>query len=398
MPRKMLLLIGAGKMGVGYLHAAARLGIDVRLVERPIFVDRSAALAQRVVGSASTLHESWYAGALEVLDGDRPDAIVAFSESHVLPAALLQDAFALPGPGMHASVICRDKALQRALFAASRVAQPDFMLVPQLADAGDWVRDRFPVVVKPLGLSGSAGVEALPGMDSFRDAARRRDREGALLVERLIEGQEFSAECLVRDGEVLFTNITVKDTTGEPYFVETCHRPGYRFGAQRALVDAFVRGVLAALRMRTGITHLEFRMTEAGPVLMEVAVRTPGDYIMDAMDLTWGCDVFEAVIELALGHPADLPGRDAAPSASAGVRFVTAPPGRVVRVTGRDLVEAHPAVVRCVLDCEVGDEIRSVHSPVSRVAHVLVRGKDEPERDAALEYAATSLRIDTVPF
>ena len=97
-------------------------------------------------------------------------------------------------------------------------------------------------------------------------------------------------------------NFTANKTACAPYFVEVAHRCGHRFTdvELRRKADALVDGVVHALGMRTGIVHLEFRVDAHGPVVMEVAVRTPGDYIMELLRMTYGFDPYSVAIALAL--------------------------------------------------------------------------------------------------
>ncbi|WP_136520698.1 ATP-grasp domain-containing protein [Cellulomonas telluris] len=386
-----LLLVGAGKMGARYLDAGRALGARVRVVDFPTFVERSRAVADVVTAPATLLDESWYAAALELVGDEPPAGVVGFSEPQVLAAALLQDAFGLPGPGLHAAVVSRNKALQRAVFGAAGVAQPEHVLVPEAGEAAAWAADRFPVVLKPVGEYGSVGVELVRDAAGLRGAAARRRDAGRVLVERAVTGPEFSVEVLVRDGTVLFTNVTAKDTTGPPTFVEVCHRPGHRFPApERHAVDDFVATVLRALRMRTGIAHVELRMTSVEgtdvrrPVLMEVAVRTPGDFIMDAVGATWGFDPFEAVAALALGLEPRVPLPGTAPVAAAASRFLLTPAGVLRRVEGLEAVRADPYVRRVVVTRAPGDRVTASRSSLDRAGHVLVVAPDADMREASL--------------
>jgi biotin carboxylase len=398
-PGAPLLLVGAGKMGLGYISAATRLGVPVRLAEYAALADRSRPLVERVVAVDSMLEESWYAGALAALEAERPGGVVAYAEPHVLAAALLADAYGVPGPGLHAAVVSRDKALQRALFGRAGIPQPEYRLWDRLADAAVWAAERFPVVVKPLKEAGSIGVELIAGAAAWSAAVQRRGEAGPVLVEQAVDGPEFSVECLVREAEVLFTNVTAKQTTGPPHFIEVCHLPGHRFAspAEQDATASFTTAVLRAIRMVTGIAHLEFRLTASGPVLMEIAVRTPGDYLMEAISCTWDFDLFEAVISLAVGRSPRLPVPGRGPVRAAASRFLFADPGRVTEITGQSDVEEHPAVLRCVLDHGIGDEVKPVRSSLDRAGHVLIQGADPGQRDAALDVIDTRLRIHTEP-
>jgi biotin carboxylase len=404
MTGELLLLVGAGKMGADYLRAGRERGARLRVAEFPAFVERTSQVAERVEVPATMLEESWYAAALRALDGERPGAVVAFSEPHVLGAALLQEMFGVPGPGLHAAVVSRDKALQRAVFDDAGVPQPEWTLVSDVRDATGWAADRFPVVVKPVGESGSIGVALVADAAGWDATVTDRTGRGRVLVEEAVDGPEFSVECLVRDGMVLFSNVTAKETTGPPHFVEACHRPGRQFDPDdRETVDGFVRTVLSALRMRTGIAHLEFRAVARPsprgrpwvPVLMEVAVRTPGDYIMEAVSMTWGTDLFGGVVDLALGRDPLVPPPGSVPGAAAASAFLFLDRAGVVRaVEGVDLVRAHPHVVRCTVNYAPGDRVDRATSSMNRAGHVLVAAPDARARDDALAFARDRIRFD----
>ncbi|MGL4175500.1 MAG: ATP-grasp domain-containing protein [Dermatophilaceae bacterium] len=299
---------------------------------------------------------------------------------------------------MHAATVSRNKALQRAVFAATGVAQPEHTLVPDVGSGADWAEGRFPVVLKPVGEFGSIGVELVADQGQLQQAAARRSDHGRVLVEEVVDGPEFSAECLVRDGHVLFTNITAKETTGPPFFVEVCHRPGHRFAfpEEQESVGAFVVDVVRELRMRTGIVHLEFRVVSGrGPVLIEVAVRTPGDFIMDVVSATWGFDMFDAVLGLSLGEEVDLPGPADEPVQYAASRFLLADPGMLESIDGLDEIRSHPEVVRCVLNLAVGDHVPAGRSSMDRAGHALVVGADRSARDLALEAVPRTVSLVT---
>ena len=391
---KEILIVGVGVMGRPYLDAAAALGCRIRAVEAgPATGDRPDVDVQSYYVD-NVLDESWLHGVMNAVTDRIPDGILAFAEPNVISGALAQERFGLPGPSLHAAVISRNKALQRSCFDACGVSQPEFKLAAGLAEAREWMTARLPVVVKPLTLAGSQGVELITDAAQVDEVIERRGAEGKILIERAVSGPEYSWEALVRDGEVLFENFTEKETTTPPYFVELTHRCGHRFTdpAVAAQVGVLTRGVLDALGMRTGLVHLEFRVSPDGPVLMEVAVRTPGDYLADAIGLTYGFDLYQAVVRLTLGLPLeDLVNTE--PVSYAATCFPTCEPGTIREISGVDEVLAHPAVVRVALRKKVGDVVHPLISSSQRLGHVLVRASSPEEREEALEYVHKTLRI-----
>jgi cysteine synthase A len=389
-----LMLIGVGRMGRPYVAAAQRLGLQVRAVEAAARVDAIANDVQAVHACRGELDELWVEAANAALLAGTPDGIVAFSEPHVMAAALLQDTLDLPGPSLHAAVLSRNKALQRGRFAAHGVRQPEYLVTDDLEAAADWAAERFPVVVKPLSSAGSAGVELVGDMDAYRELAVRRAGERPLLVETAVDGPEYSWEALVLDGEVWFSNTTAKETTGPPNFVEVAHRTAVELPAEAAAqVDELTNRVLSGLGMRTGLVHLEFRLSAEGPTLMEVAVRMPGDFLMAPLGLTYGVDWFELMVRAALSLP--LPDSPSGPVRYAASYLPVAAPGVVTQIRGLADVKAHPCFVHGDVRVTEGDEVEPIRSSIQRVGHVVLAADSREELEAALAYVRETLVVST---
>jgi biotin carboxylase len=391
-----LLLLGAGYMGMRYLDAARRIGVRVRLVETAAHAQRLRHTVEEAHVVSGAAEEAWAQAAYALALERAPDGLLAFNEPQVIAAALVQDRLGLPGPSLHAAIVSRNKALQRACFGARDIPQPDYLVTEDLSGAADWAHARLPVVVKPLTGAGSAGVELIPDAAAYEAVVANRQGAGKVLLETAVPGPEFSWEALLHEGTVRFGNLTQKVTTGPPQFVELGHRVGHAIGAPdlAAQVDDFVLAVVAALGMRDGIVHLEFRLTPTGPVLIEIAVRTPGDYLMDAISLAYGWDLYEAVVRVALGMRPQAPVPDR-PTAIAEIQMIVGSPGRLTGLAGLDVVREHPQVVRVQLRREVGDIVPPLHSSDDRVGHVLMCAPSAAELDATASFVRTTLRVIT---
>lgn len=399
---KRLALVGVGFMGRPYLEAARDLGFGVHVVETEAWsgevpdgveVHRVPDLGQ----DGWAVDELWAVGGYAVAAASPVDGVLAFSEPHVLGAAVVGDRLGLPGPSLHASTLSRNKALQRACFAANGLPQPEFHVVAGHDRAVEWARPRLPVVVKPFSSFGSTGVQLVSEVDELRAvlAARRTER---LLVEQAVKGPEFSWEGFTRDGEVLFGNITAKETTGPPHFVEVAHRAGHRFDdpeTERA-VRELTEGVVRSAGVRTGLVHLEFRLTERGPAIMEVAVRTPGDFILDLVAASYRFDPYRAAVQLAMGVPPELPASPE-PVSYAAAWFPICAPGTVVDISGLDEVKAHPMVTRAGLAVSVGDVVAPLRSSDQRAGFVLVDAPSPEDREQTLKTVRELLRVTTAP-
>lgn len=397
MTSRTLLLVGAGIMGRPYIRAARRLGYRLVLVEGAARAADIRDEVDELYVTSGELEEAWTAAALAAVRNQVPDGVLAFAEPQVIAAALVQERLGLPGPSLHAAVVSRNKALQRAVFASDGIPQPEHLLVRDLADAADWAASRYPVIVKPLNQSGSRGISAVHCAAEF--SALASATTGPRLVETIEHGPEYSWEALLHKGRIVFDNLTAKQTTGSPRYVETQHLAAADVPAhQESSVRDTCERVVSAIGASDGLVHLEFRLTDNGPRVMEVAVRTPGDYIMEMLSLTYGRDLFEAVVRVAMSGEAEpqAAGPQAAgPQAYAGVWLPIAPPGRLRAVAGLDRVRAHPHVAAADIWYRPGDVVPALASSSDRAGYVLVSASTTADRDSALAFARDCLRIET---
>jgi biotin carboxylase len=391
---RTLLLVGVGRMGRPYLAAARRLGLRIHAVETAARAESIADQVDQMTLCRGDSDELWGEAAWAAVAQARPDGVVAFSEPQVLAAAMIADELGLPGPSLRAATISRNKALQRGRFAAAGIRQPAYLVTDRLAEASEWAAAHLPVVVKPLSSAGSAGVELVPDAAGFAEVAERRKDEGRLLVEEAVGGPEFSWEALVVEGQVWFANLTAKETTGPPNFVEISHCSAAKLDdPDRARIDEFGTSVLRAIGMCTGLVHLEFRMSPAGPAVMEIAVRTPGDHLMDLLCLTYGLDWFELVVRAALGK--SLPAAPTGPIRYAASYLPIAPAGTVIAINGLAEVRAHRAVVDAGISVAPGGHVAAAHSSNQRVGHVILAADDRVELAATLAEIRRTLVVLT---
>ncbi|MEU3058878.1 ATP-grasp domain-containing protein [Streptomyces subrutilus] len=322
-----------------------------------------------------------------------PAAIASSSEYFVDLAARLAAKLGLPGPDGDAVARCRSKDTQRAVHAAAGVPVPAFAAVTGAAEAARAAtRIGFPVVLKPVSGSGSAGVRLCADPEETRAWARRllADGSATVLVEEAVRGPEFSVETF--DGTVVA--VVAKHVGPEPYFVETGHDvPAPVPPATAEALGATAVQAVAALGLGYGAAHTELRLGPAGPVVIEVNPRLAGGMIPVAVRAATGVDLVDAVIARAAGQPAAPPG----PAAGhAAVRFVrVAAEGRVTAVDGLADAAAAPGVAAAAATTAVGREVRVTHSFQDRLACVVAAGPD-PATAARRASAAAALIDITV--
>lgn len=231
--------------------------------------------------------------------GSRPDGILAVGDRPAMLAAAVAHAVGLPGNPPDAAFRSRNKLASREAMRDAGLPVPSFE--PVSIDAGAQAlatRVAYPVVVKPLALSGSRGVmrvdtpgEFVAAFERLRrllqspDVRLERDEAHEMaMIESFIPGREFAVEGLLDRGALRVLAIFDKpDPLDGPFFEETIYvtPSGAPETIQRAIEDA-VGAAAAALGLRHGPIHAECRVESRGslhgpPVyVLEVAARPIG--------------------------------------------------------------------------------------------------------------------------
>lgn len=378
--------------GMAFLKSARRLGVRIHAVELP---ERKHAYVADVGGFTDCrglVDELWAEGAHFAAAECTPDGVLAFNEPHVIAAALVQDELGLPGPSLRAAVVSRNKALQRARFAAAGIGQPEYIVVDDLRSARDWAMERLPVVVKPLSSSGSAGVEQVADEEMLDAVIERRSGTGRLLVEKEVTGPEFSWEAMVVDGKVWCSNVTAKETTGPPQYVEVVQRSAALVEPElRRRIEDLGEQVLSVLSMRTGMVHLEFRVAPEGISVMEVAVRLPGDGVMELLELSYGENWYDLLVRAALGW--ELPKVPSEPRLFAASYLPPMTAGTVTRIDGLEEIRNHPLVVSADIFVSVGQRVPATTHSLERAGQVVMAAPTRDELEGVLSMVREKLQV-----
>jgi biotin carboxylase len=331
-------------------------------------------------------------------------------EYSVEAAAEAAEALGLPGAGVAASRVFRDKIAQVAACQGAGIAVPRFAEVTDAAGVAAFA-GHGPCVVKPANRQASLGVVVVRPGDSPALAWREcvaadegpqlahRELRWRYLVEQYVPGPEYSVEALVVSGEIVFSNVTLKRVLPGRYPVESGHVVPAPADPGVARLPALMQDLAHAVRFGTGLLHGEWIIADGAPVFVECAARPAGDWIFDLIDLVTGVNLYDAAVR-ALSGEEPLAGRRGDDRAhAAAVRFgIPDAPGIVTCVSGVEAAGAAPGVV-CVPHVRAaGDEIRSVDSSWCRLAAVIATGSDVAAAEAAAVSGLAKISVAMRPY
>ena len=162
-----------------------------------------------------------------------------------------------------------------------------------------------PCIVKPVTGGGKSGVSYVSCLSDFKKAIQYAQTENVpILIEEYIDGKEVSVETISFNGKHFVIQITDKDSSGPPHFVELGHhQPANLSSNDSERICAIVPDILNKIGYTNGATHIELKITDSGIFLIEVNPRGGGDLISTKLvELSTGYDYILAMIQVATGN------------------------------------------------------------------------------------------------
>ena len=403
-PRLLLLVPTTTYRTEDFVEAARRLDVDL-----VVAAEKPNALAASLPDHLLTLpfdDPSAAATLMREYARTRPiAAVVPVDDATSVVGAAIGEALGLRANAPAAVQATRDKEAMREALARVGVRQPGFRVFPSSADprvAATAVR--YPCVLKPLVLSASRGVMRADDSDQFvamwtRLAAILADREvqalgeGArkILVEDFIPGIEVALEGLLTEGRLSTLAIFDKpDPLDGPFFEETIYvTPSRLPEATQTAVVACAAESAQALGLSNGPIHVELRINEAGPWLIELAARSIGGLCSRTLSFGTGMSLEEIIVRHALRWPVASLERS---RPAAGVMMIPIPRAGVLEgVTGLEAARAVPGIEDITISMHRGQRVVPLPEGSAYLGFIFARGESAAAAEASLRRAHAAL-------
>jgi phosphoribosylamine-glycine ligase len=242
-------------------------------------------------------------------------------ENGVLSKAWLGEALNLPALSEKAALVVTDKLLMRKCFREKTPSiTPAFSRASDWKDVENFVNEYgFPVILKPTNLVKSLLVTKNDSFAELRrnfDLARKKvralyekydvhNRQPLLIVEEFLQGPVFSVDLVIDISQEIralpvVDLVTARDL-GVPdnYNYKRLLSSQFSKEEQKALQAVAIEGVRAS-NLTNSAAHAELVLTSEGPKIIEIGARF-GGYRSVMYDLSYGVNMYEAILNLAVG-------------------------------------------------------------------------------------------------
>ncbi len=256
----------------------------------------------------------------------------------------------------------------------------------------------FPVVVKPLDSGGSDNVHICHDIEAvnvaFKDIKDKKtiygNNSSEVLIQEYLEGEEYVVNLVSYESQhfVLEVRQYHKQTFNMRHIYDFEELLDFQGPVQQQLID-YAKGVASAVGIQFGPSHIEIIMTDAGPVLVEIAARISGATNVKISNEALGYNVVDLTIDSYLEEIASVSNK--LRKKELIIDIATNLEGRLKAIPFKESVKSFSSVKNAYFKLDVGDYIvPTISLPTSPVKlHMLHTDRDQLLRDKdALKQAA----------
>ena len=301
--RKKLLIAGGGYADIPLIQAAKALGFYVITSG-----NRADDLGHRYSDECRLEDFSDPQAMLKLAQLLRIDAICACcNDFSALSSAYVAEQMSLPGHDpVQIARIVHHKDQYRAFAQQHDIPSPKASGFDSVQSAVAALDDFcFPVIVKPVDLTGGKGITKVSVPAEARQALETAfaiSRAKRVVVEEFLEGSRHGLSSFVRDGKLVFYFHDDEYYFKNPYLVSAASAPGSVPPAVVHQLCKTIERFVALLNLITGIVHVQYILDkDSVPVMIEICRRAPGDLYLRLVQHATGIDYAAYIVRAAAG-------------------------------------------------------------------------------------------------
>ncbi len=257
--------------------------------------------------------------------------------------AYIAEKLGLPGIGYETSLRFTNKyVMRRTLQEKAPHVIPESHFFENPKEAVDFCRQKAnekDYIIKPVNSQGSRGVFVLKAhqsdtWSSLIHSAFLESQKRGILLERYIQGFEYSVETFVKDGKIHNLTLTKKyHYDHNPCLDERNTFLGDVAEDLEKNLFAVNAQVIQALNLPFGMTHAEYKLENGQPYLIEIAARGAGGGISShIIPYLTQFDTLDALLKVYMDEPLQIQVQDYK-KRFAVLKFFNFKPGKVKNIT-----------------------------------------------------------------
>ena len=374
--KKKIMILGASILQLPAILQAKKMGLEVIAVDMNPNAIGFKYADKRLVISTIDIELVLKEAKKEKIAG----IMTLASDMPMRTVAVIAKEMGLVGIDEDTALKATNKAVMRQCLLENGVPIPRFFKVSNEEEYKQAVKEfdtKF--IVKPADNSGSRGIFLVENIDDEETIngayyySKGFSRNGDVLVEEYMEGDEVSVETLSVDGVCQVIQITDKLTTGAPRFVEMGHsQPTRHSFLIQEQICRIAKMAVETIGIKNGPSHTEIMVTKEGAKIVEIGARLGGDCITTHLvPLSTGINMVENCILIALGEKPDLTIKT---QKGAAIRYLSSHKGILKSVANVEEAKKVFGVQEINVVKELGENIPDIESSASSLGFVIAQG------------------------
>lgn len=310
---KKMLLLGGGHAEIPLIQAAQSLGWYVITTGN----DRRG-LGHPYADKNVFVNYSDKDAMLELAKSEGVQAVCSgCNDFALLSTVFVCEKLGLPGHDSYAtSLEIHHKDKYRALATRLGIPTPRALVVRSAADFETAIAQlTFPIIVKPVDLTGGKGIHRAANTDEAREAykdACSRTRQDHIVAEEFVQGSNHGFSAMLVKGKVAFAFSDNEQYYINKYMVSGANSPSTSSDKTLAMLREYSERIAQELHLVDGILHIQYiERADGTPIIIEICRRPPGDLYIKFVKYATGVDYPKFIVQAETGEDisgiADVP-------------------------------------------------------------------------------------------
>ncbi len=389
-PMDFFVSVGAGLNQLPLIDEARKLGFHVIGVDKnssaPGFLKCDLKIQESIDN-----YEQIYNKLRELLiHGDISGILTRSYGNAIRTTSYLAEKFDTPFLPFERSEDFINKKKMKAVFTASSIPTPKMYRFSSRTNFSRVDKSIFPVISKPATGHAKVGVQVCHDRESLKKAFTGNRKN---VIEEYVTGNEIIAAGLIMNGKYFLIDISDKETTPFPYFVDLMHVSPSRYHRLSDEVSDIGQAIAGAFAINLSPLIMEFIVTEDDRLLLIEAVpEFGGEFIPDILiPSRTGYNIFREAIRGVTGGGFTVPPRKNNGNAVV-IKYITGHDGILASCNPEGPKRLRGHIFSRIIK-EIGAEVKSPADNHDRIGVIAVRGRDVKEATALAQEAEKRMNI-----
>jgi len=339
-------------------------------------------------------HEDIYKKLIETLFDGRIAGVMTKSYGIAIHStAFLAERFNVPYIPLSRSEYFINKKLMKDLFLQNNIRTPEIFALPSKNRIEKIDKKAFPIIKKPVIGHAKVGVHFLKNAADLKKHWPETQEKETVLFEKFINGDEIIAAGIVHKQKFHLVDITDKETTELPHFVDIMHMSPSRYYHLFDEIASIGQSVADAFNIANSPLIMEFVLDDDGrPCLIEAVPEFGGEFLTDVViPARTGYNFIGEAIKANTDTGFKPPLRKKARNAVV-VKYITGTGGTLLSFNPDGPKKMRNVIFSRIFK-EIGAGVNRPETNLDRLGVIITRDKNPETALAAAEQAAESLQI-----